>query len=130
MKRGPGLQNRPVLKYFRYVLVALIAAFALLQFNDPDPLVWVVAYGVVAVCIALPSSVSFGRQLSWLAGGMLLILALETFQGVIGYAQSGEPGSLLGEMSPDRPWVEPAREFLGVVIAGAALIAGRYKRRV
>jgi hypothetical protein len=116
------------LKLLRYGLAALIAAFALLQFNDPDPMVWVVAYGVVAVCIALPLRLPFARSLSWLAGGMLLILGLEAFQGVIGYAQSGEPGSILGEMSPDRPWVEPAREFLGVVIAGAALIAGRYRR--
>lgn len=122
------LQNRPVLNILRYGLAALIAAFALLQFNDPDPLVWVAVYGLVAVCIVLPSGHSFGRRLSWLAGGMLLILGLETLQGVIDYARSGAPDSIFGEMSPDRPWVEPAREFLGIVIAGAALIAGRYRR--
>lgn len=102
-----------------------MAVFALLQLNDPDPLVWVVAYGLAAICIAVPPSRSWSMQGAWLSGGVLLALALGALPGFFDYLSSGDLGSIVAEMSPDRPHVEPAREFLGVVIAGIMLIVSR-----
>ena len=102
-----------------------MAVFALLQFNDPDPLVWVVAYALVTLAIAAPPEPDWSRLCTWLAGGMLLSLALIALRGFIDFLQSGDVASIAAEMSPDRPHVEPAREFLGVVIAAVALIVAR-----
>jgi hypothetical protein len=118
--------DRDVLKVLRYGFAALIAAFALLQLNDPDPVIWVMAYGLVAFCIAVPPHLSLWRDLSWLTGGVLLTLALLSFPGFLDYLLSRDPSSIFAEMSPDMPHIEPAREFLGLVIAGAALV-GRYR---
>jgi hypothetical protein len=115
-------------KALRYSLSALLAAFAILQINDPDPLVWVVAYGLAAFCVAAPPEWKPRRKLSWLTGGVLLTLGLTSFPGFAGYLLSGEPSMILAEMSPDMPYVEPAREFLGIVIAGSALVGMRYRR--
>lgn len=120
-----GSYNQPVLKTLRYVLAAAMAAFALLQLNDPDPLVWVVAYGLVACCVAAPSAAAWSVRGAWLTGGVLLTLALGALPGFVDYLFSGDFGSIAAEMSPGQPHVEPAREFLGVVIAGAVLIGGR-----
>lgn len=107
----------------------MFVVFALLQLNDPDPVVWVVAYGLVAFCIAVPPDGALGRRLSWLTGGVLLTLGLLSLPGFAGYLLSGNPGMILAEMSPDMPHVEPAREFLGVVIAAAVLVGLRYRGR-
>ena len=112
---------------FRYLLAALVAVFALLQLNDPDPVVWVVAYGLVAVCVAAPQRASAVARLSWLTGGVLLTLALIALPGFVGYLGSGKLETITAEMSSDLPYVEPARELLGIVIAAAVLIGVRYR---
>jgi hypothetical protein len=103
-----------------------MAAFAILQFNDPDPLVWVVAYGLVAVCVALPPESAWSIRGAWLTGGVLLTLALIALPGFFDYLSSGDFGSIAAEMSPDQPHVEPAREFLGVLIAAFILVGMRW----
>lgn len=94
------------MKIVRYVLAAVLAAFALLQLNDPDPVVWVVAYGLVALCIAAPPHWAAGPGLNWLTAGVLLTLALLSLPGFIGYLTSGDLGSIGGEMSNERPKLE------------------------
>lgn len=118
--------HRRVLKALRFSIAAVFVAFALLQVNDPDPVVWLVAYGLVAASIAAPSHFVFAQQLAWLTAGVLLALGLLSLPGFVDYLASGQPDTIFAEMSPDLPHVEPAREFLGLVIAGAALAAVRY----
>lgn len=98
-----------------------MAVFAILQLNDPDPLVWIVAYGLVAFCVAVPPDPGWSVRSAWLTSGVLLTLALVALPGFVDYLLSGDPGSIAAEMSADRPHVEAAREFLGVTIAGAVL---------
>lgn len=108
------------MQLFRYCIAALFVLFAVIQFNDPDPLAWVVAYGLVAATLLAPSRHRHAGKLFWLTAGVLLILALEALPGFIEWMRTGTPASIAAEMSPDMPYVEPAREFLGVVIAAAA----------
>jgi uncharacterized membrane protein len=118
-----------VLKMLRYCLAAAMAAFAFLQLNDPDPLVWVVAYGLVALCVAAPLNRAWSIHTAWLTGGALLALALAALPGFFDYLLSGDLGSITAEMSPGQPHVEPAREFLGVIIAAAVLLGTRWAAR-
>ena len=114
-----------VLKTLRYILAAAMAAFALLQLNDPDPLIWVVAYGLVAFCVAAPPQRAWSLPMTWLTGGVLLTLVLIALPGFVDYLLSGEFGSIAAEMSPDQPYIEPARELLGALIAALILIGSR-----
>ena len=108
-------------------LALLFLIAALLQGNDPDPYYWVLVYGGAAV-------VAFGdvlgkRSYFWTvlvmgaaAAGMLIALP-----GVFEWLGSGDLTSVGGPMLETKPWVEPARECLGLFIVFATLAV--YARR-
>lgn len=109
------------MKSARLVLAALVLVVAGLQFNDPDPAYWVAVYAATAAAIAASA---FGRLTVFraaLVAGALLAGMLMTVSGAIDYLASTDYGAIVGEMRPDKPYVEEAREFLGLGLALAAL---------
>ncbi len=100
-------------KLMRYGCGGLLMCFAALQLNDPDPVLWVLAYGVAAVLTVL----SFKNFVYLRIGMGLLYLVLavwlfpETYYGV-------------GEMVVEKPEVEQARESLGMMVSGILILCG------
>ena len=110
-----------------YIFVAMLVVTTALQFNDPDPVYWVAVYGLGAV---VPLLNSFGRHSQFLAAltiGMILSGMIYAAPGFFDYLQSGDFGSITGSMDGPARYVEPAREFLGLLIAFA--IVGSYPLR-
>lgn len=105
----------------------LFALFAYFQLNDPDPAYWVIAYGGTSV-LALSAALGY-YSLYWtvLNSGAVAVGMIMALNGFIAYFLSGDPGSLTGPMLADKPWVEPAREFIGLASALGALVW--YQRR-
>lgn len=109
------------------VIALLFVVMAYIQLNDPDPAYWVIVYGGTAV---LGFAAAAGRfSYYWtainsgaVAGGMIM-----AFSGFVAYFFSGDLQSLTGPMLAEKPWVEPAREFIGLGMALVALIW--YQRR-
>ncbi len=105
----------------RYVVVALLLITAALQFNDPDPLFWLFLYVGAAVVIGLAAhgrSSPFTTGLMIGAAGAALLLTLPGFVEYFGHAGA----DIVRDMSPDRPWIESAREFLGALLTLIALV--------
>jgi hypothetical protein len=108
-----------------YCLFAItLFGFASLQFNDPDPEVWVSFY---AICALVPSLLIFNkfyRPIFWLA---ILVCTLEIINSAPGAYQyylhmAEEP--LMQGMNPQKPYIEECREFLGTLIAfGLVLVS-------
>ena len=102
------------------VLALLFLVSAALQYNDPDPLYWTVAYGAAALACGRFALGRGPRTLVWLALGVTLAGVLSTAPGFFAWIGSGQ--SLTGDMS--QPFVEQAREFIGIGVASAVLAAG------
>lgn len=107
------------MKILCWVIAVLFVAFAWVQYNDPDPLIWMLVYGAVAVVYALAALDKPHRK-----------LALGVCIGTVGWAltyvpafwdwiQMGAP-SIVETMKAEKPYVELTREFLGLVLAAAA----------
>ena len=103
-----------------YLLAAVFLLSAALQFNDPDPLYWSVAYSAAALACARFAIGSGPRTLVWLVLGVTLAGVLSTAPGFAGWLREG--GSLTADMG--QPYVEQAREFIGIGVASVALIVG------
>ncbi len=102
-------------------LVVLYFYMAEVQLNDPDPLYWICTYGFAAL---FPLSRVFGRDIAKFAPfalGLVVAGLLASAPGFLDYLRSGDYSSLTGSMSL-APYVEYAREFLGLIIATVGIL--------
>ena len=110
------------MKKILYILLAVVfAAFAYLNLNDPDPVVWVLAYSGVAVLFAFAA---FGRADRRISGYLALALGiwmLTMAPGMVDWMEMGMP-SITSEMKATEPHIEVVREFLGLLIAVLCLL--------
>ena len=98
------------------LLALLLGVAAIVNLNDPDPILWVALYGVAAVAAAWQAWKP-GRVpvvLPALAGVAALVWALLLAPRVFGHVGFGEMWASW-EMHNDR--VEYGREFYGLLIA-------------
>ena len=111
------------MKKILYILSALIfAVFAYLNLNDPDPIVWVLAYGATAVLFGLAA---FGRADRRIIGFYTLALFMwmcTMIPGMVEWMDADMP-SITEEMQATEPHIEVVREFLGLMIAVLALLS-------
>lgn len=106
-----------------------LAWFTLLQFNDPDALVWIGIYGAAALVPLLGLFNRYNRPLFWLAILACGIAATIEVNGAYTYFLHRHEEALMQSMNPDKPYIEEAREFLGSLIALALVISSGFIAR-
>ena len=108
------------MKALYILLTALFLYMVTIQFNDPDPLYWAVVYGGVA-------AVTLAQALGKRSEFWITVLIGATVAGMIiaapGFFEFVAAGDIaaMGDMQ-NAGYVEPAREFGGLLIALAALV--------
>lgn len=115
------------MRYFNLFLAFLFILFAVVQYNDPDPWVWIVLYSFVGVVSLFAA---FGRYHRYvIIGGLAvcLIWAVTLIPDFINWIKMGAP-TITGSMKTEEPHIELTREFLGLLICGLAL--GYHLRRL
>jgi hypothetical protein len=109
------------MKIIKIILAVLFGLFAIVQYNDPDPWLWIFIYGITAV-------VFVANLLGWYNNILLLLLIIAAviysftyIDGVIEYFGMGDPGAIVESMKVDKPYIEETREFFGMWLVIAAL---------
>lgn len=93
--------------------------FAALQYNDPDPYVWIPLYLFGAFVCGMAINKKFYPTLT-ITG--LIIYALyglyEIFKtdGVIDWVTRHNSENIAETMQAEKPWIESSREFFGILI--------------
>ena len=103
-------------------LAVLFFLFTAVQFNDPDPLLWIAIYGIVGL---VSIGAFFGKYHQYTLISLLLIItvwSLLLLPNVFTWLSTSALGELAGEMMSDKPYIEGTREFGGLLIADLALI--------
>jgi hypothetical protein len=109
-----------ILKIFFAVLFLL---FALVQINDPDPILWILVYGsmVFVSIMAFLNRYPTGIMVVMAAG--FLIMTVIYFDGFSTWLGSPNRTWLFDDLRKmEYPYIEEAREFLGLVICLAVLV--------
>lgn len=110
------------MKIVKIILLVIYVLFAVVQFNDPDPLYWILIYSVTALFLLLNL---FGWHNKIILGLFIIagvLLSLQYIGGVIDYFSAEDMGAIADKMHYDRPYIELTREFFGLWIAIAGLI--------
>ena len=122
------------MKYLNIFFIIIFITAAFLQWNDPDPALWISIYlaGAFLCFTALKKEINI-----WLFTTALCffgILALYLFfipNGVLSWFTDHRAEDIIENMSDEKPWIEKTREFFGLLIVCLALGINIiwYKRR-
>jgi len=107
------------MKAFNIIFCLLFVFSAALQYNDPDPYVWMPVY-------------MYGAVLCWLAFrnkyypkayliGIFIYLGYATYlffakDGVLDWMNKHNAEDIAATMKAEKPWIEETREFFGLLI--------------
>lgn len=107
------------MKIFNWFFIVCFVIFAALQYNDPDPYIWVPIY-LYAAFLCWQSIKGKYNPLLYLIGyvvyGAYAIYKIFDANGVIDWITKDHAQNIAETMKAETPWVEEAREFFGLVI--------------
>lgn len=107
------------MKYFNLVFIFLFIISAGLQYNDPDPYVWIPVYLFGAYLCYQAFQNKFNPLLYYFAFSFYSLYALYLFfnkTGVLSWATKYEAENIVQTMKATKPWIEETREFGGLLI--------------
>lgn len=121
MKKETVTRSVSLLLSFVFIL------FAILQFNDPDPVFWTSIYGVVALVSFLHVIKRPNKQLALVVMIGIALIALFYIPGFLQWMSASDKSALFGKMVQDKPYIEETREFIGLLMAIGSVLY-QYKR--
>jgi hypothetical protein len=111
------------MRIVNFILAIMFLLFAFVQINDPDPVIWILIYGAMAVlCIMAifefyPTKFTIGLLV------LYVLYSIVYIPGVMEWFRQENKAMLFDDVAKMQyPYVEEAREFLGLVICIIVLI--------
>lgn len=115
--------QRSVLFISVSILLTLYFLFAAaVQYNDPDPVHWMLLYLTSAACCALAAMGKDKPALLYALIGMAVIEMAMTGDGFLTWLRFGKENLITTKMTAEKPYIELGREFLGVLISFAVAL--------
>ena len=112
----------PFQKNIYFFISGLFLLFAIVQWNDPDPLIWMIFYGVMSLIYIL---LALGKKFAFYLSVLMLTVSV-VYMGfilpeIIKWIKDGMP-SIVQSMKATIPSIEYTREFLGLLLCLIACI--------
>lgn len=119
------------MRIVNFVLAIMFLAFASLQLNDSnDVIIWILIYGIMAVTCVLAAFEFYLPKAIIALLAIFFIYSLTYWSGVIDWFQSPDRSLLFDDLAKMQyPYIEAAREFLGLWICIAVLGFYLYRAR-
>ena len=122
------------MKILNVIFCVLFVLSAGLQYNDPDPLIWITIYLFSAVlCYQALRNKYYPKVYLFVitAYSAYAIFLLFDKTGVLTWALEHDAENIAQSMKASSPWIEETREFFGLVILIIALGVNlaHYKRK-
>jgi hypothetical protein len=114
------------MKIFNIAFCVIFIVFAALQYNDPDPYLWVPIYLWVAfLCMQASKNKFFPKAyiLTIVVFSLYAIYKIVDQNGLLDWINEHHAENIAETMKAEKPWIEESREFFGLLILIAVLIA-------
>lgn len=113
------------MRTFNLVCIVLFVIFAALQYNDPDPYIWMPIY-LFGAFLCFEAYRNRFNPLLFITGiTIYLVYALYLIfdkTGVINWAIEHNAENIAQSMKATKPWIEETREFFGLAILVVVLV--------
>ena len=107
------------MKVFNIIFCFLFIVFAALQYNDPDPYLWVPIYMYTAVLCWLAARQRYFTK-AYLFGivvyAIYAVYKIFDANGLLDWFNLHHAENIAETMKAEKPWIEESREFFGLVI--------------
>lgn len=120
------------MKIFNILFCLIFIIFAALQYNDPDPYIWMPLYLYTAVLCALAARNKFypwAYVLGVAIYGLYAVYKLFEKDGVLDWFERHHAENIAETMKAQTPWIEETREFFGLIILIAVLLINYFYSR-
>jgi hypothetical protein len=108
------------MKFFNIFFSVVFTLFAVVQYNDPDPYLWVPIYLYPALLCILKFIQKPIPSLAYWAGflvfGVYAFYKMFDTNGIIDWVQFHNASNIASSMKAEKPWIEESREFFGLLI--------------
>ena len=108
------------MKIFNYAFAIIFIIFAALQYNDPDPIIWIPIYLYPTyLCLQAARNQKVNKFLYPIGFiGFVSYAVYKMFDenGVIDWIKYHNAGNIASTMKAETPWIEESREFFGLII--------------
>ena len=113
------------MRFFNIFFCLAFVLFAALQYNDPDPYVWIPVYLYGAVLCGLAFRNKF-YPWAYLIGitvyALYAVYKVFDQNGLIDWITRHHAENIAETMKAEQPWIEESREFFGLVILIVVLL--------
>ncbi|MEO8766291.1 MAG: transmembrane 220 family protein [Ginsengibacter sp.] len=107
------------MKVFNITFCFLFIVFAALQYNDPDPYLWVPIYMYTSVLCWFAARGQYYTK-AYLLGivvySVYAIYKVFDTNGLLDWLNLHHAENIAETMKAEKPWIEESREFFGLVI--------------
>lgn len=117
------------MKIFNLFFCVTFILFAALQYNDPDPYIWIPIYLYAAVLCWLGFKNRFYPVANIIGVIVYLGYAVYLFfvkNGVLDWVEKHDAENIAETMKATKPWIEDSREFFGLVILIVVLLVNYF----
>ena len=105
------------MKILHFTLAVLFLTFTVVQFNDPDPLLWILIYVTMAALCVLAAFKLFYPRVMMVQSALYLVYCALLWSGVSQWFASEDKALLFDDLAKMQyPYIEESREFLGLAI--------------
>ncbi len=113
------------MKIFNILFCIVFIISAVLQYNDPDPWVWIpiYLYGAILCWLAFRNKFYPAAYIIGIIGfAAYACYFFFTENGVLDWIQEHNAENIAASMKATKPWIEDTREFFGLLILILALL--------
>ena len=120
------------MKIFNLIFCFIFIVFGALQYNDPDPYLWIPIYLFTAFLCWKASKGVFHPMITLTSIAFFTLYAIyKVFDqnGLIDWVNIHHAENIAETMKAEKPWVEESREFFGLVIIISVLVTNYFYGR-
>ena len=120
------------MKIFNLIFCFIFIVFGALQYNDPDPYLWIPIYLFAAFLCWKASKGVFHPMITLTSIAFFTLYAIyKVFDqnGLIDWVNIHHAENIAETMKAEKPWVEESREFFGLVIIISVLLTNYFYGR-